>query len=82
MVDVDEGFDDFQPVGNGQLGGDFTLFPSDNMGKPSEFDPTLFGTVAPSLAAGYTQPASQDFNIDFSTMDWTSADINGYPNQQ
>ncbi|KAI8635196.1 hypothetical protein F5Y19DRAFT_3269 [Xylariaceae sp. FL1651] len=81
MIDVDEGFDDFQPVGNGQLGGDFTLFPPNNMGKPSDFDPTLLGNVAPSLAAGYTQPSSQDFNIDFG-MEWTSADIQGFPSHQ
>ncbi|KAI3329284.1 hypothetical protein HD806DRAFT_482420 [Xylariaceae sp. AK1471] len=81
MVDVDEGFDDFQPVGNDQLGGDFTLFPPNNMGKSSDFDPTLYGNVVPSMTAGYTQPSSQDFNLDFA-MDWTSADIQGYSNQQ
>ncbi|KAI0428862.1 hypothetical protein F5Y09DRAFT_311932 [Xylaria sp. FL1042] len=79
MVDVDEGFDDFHPVGNAQFGGDFTLFPSDNMGKSSEFDPTLFGTLPPSLTAGYNQPTTQDFNMDF-TMDWASADMQSFPN--
>ncbi|KAI1277156.1 hypothetical protein F5Y07DRAFT_388693 [Xylaria sp. FL0933] len=81
MVDVDEGFDDFHPVGSAQFGGDFTLFPSDNMGKSSEFDPTLFGTMPPSMTAGYNQPATQDFGMDF-TMDWTSADMQGFPSQQ
>lgn len=76
MVDVDEGFDDFHPVGDGQLGGDFTLFPPNNMGKSSDFDPTLFGTIPPSLTAGYTQPSSQDFNMEF--MDWTSTDMHGF----
>ncbi|KAI1738179.1 hypothetical protein F4680DRAFT_426350 [Xylaria scruposa] len=42
MVDVDEGFDDFNPVNNSYLGGDFTLFPLNNIGKPSDFDPNLF----------------------------------------
>ncbi|RYC54137.1 hypothetical protein CHU98_g12071 [Xylaria longipes] len=70
MVDVDEGFDDFNPVGNSHLGGDFTLFPSNNMGKPSDFDPSLFSTMPPSMTAGYTQPSSQDF-MDFN-MDWTA----------
>ncbi|KAI1320232.1 hypothetical protein F5Y16DRAFT_85970 [Xylariaceae sp. FL0255] len=79
MIDVDEGFDDFPSVGNGQLGGDFTLFPANNMGKPSDFDPTLYGAVTPSLAAGYS---SQDFNIDLMSMDWSGAtDMRGFPSQ-
>ncbi|KAI1750938.1 hypothetical protein F4782DRAFT_531974 [Xylaria castorea] len=80
MVDVDEGFDDFHPVGNSHPGGDFTLFPPNNMGKPSEFDHNLFGTMPPSMTAGYTQPSPQDFNMDFN-MDWTSTDIPGFPHQ-
>ncbi|KAI1260996.1 hypothetical protein F5Y18DRAFT_440810 [Xylariaceae sp. FL1019] len=80
MVDVDEGFDDFQPVGEGQIGGDFTLFPSDTMGKPSSFEPAFFPGVTPSLAAGYTQPSSQDFNnIDFSNMDIDWSDLQTFP---
>ncbi|KAI0505240.1 hypothetical protein F5B22DRAFT_628312 [Xylaria bambusicola] len=79
MVDIDEGFDDFNPAGNVHFGGDFTLFPSNDMGKSSDFDPTPFGTVPPSMTAGYTQPQCQDFNIDFN-MDWTSADMQGFPN--
>ncbi|KAI0539937.1 hypothetical protein GGR58DRAFT_511981 [Xylaria digitata] len=78
IVDVDEGFDDIHPVGNAQFDGDFTLFPSNNMGKSSDFDPTIYGTVPPSMTAGYTQPSSQDF-MDFN-MDWTSADMQGFPN--
>ncbi|KAI0553604.1 hypothetical protein F4679DRAFT_427735 [Xylaria curta] len=77
MVDVDEGFDDFNPVNNSHLGGDFTLFPPSNMGKPSEFDPNLFGTMPASMAAGYAQPSPQDFGMDFN-MDWTAADITGF----
>ncbi|KAI1203039.1 hypothetical protein F5X97DRAFT_318634 [Nemania serpens] len=77
MVDVDEGFDEFSPVGNGHLGGDFTLFPPNNMGKPSEFDPTMFDAVLPGMPIGYTQPSPQEFNMDFA-MDWTPADIHEY----
>jgi len=81
MIDVDEGFDDFQPMGNDQLGGDFTLFPSNNMGKSTDFDAALFANMPPSLTAGYTQPSSQDFNMDF-PMDWASGDMQGFPEQQ
>ncbi|KAI1369458.1 hypothetical protein F5Y08DRAFT_325455 [Xylaria arbuscula] len=80
MVDIDEGFDDFNPVGNAQFGGDFTLYPSNNPGKSSDFDPALFGTVPPSLTADYAQPQPQDLNFDFN-MDWTSADMQGFLNQ-
>ncbi|KAI1120732.1 hypothetical protein F5Y10DRAFT_117920 [Nemania abortiva] len=66
MVDVDEGFDDFNPTGNGQFGDDFTLFPSNNMGKPSNFAPALF------------EPSPQDMNIDFMDVDWTSVQLNGF----
>ncbi|KAI1190905.1 hypothetical protein F5B17DRAFT_437807 [Nemania serpens] len=76
MVDVDEGFDDFSPVGNGQLGGDFTLFPPNNMGKPSDFDPTIFDAVLPGMTTGYTQSSPQDF-LDYN-MDWTPADVHEY----
>ncbi|KAI0910604.1 hypothetical protein F4824DRAFT_485844 [Ustulina deusta] len=79
MVDIDEGFEDFHPVGNAQFVGDFTLFPTNNMGKSSDFDSTLFGAVPSSITAGYTQPPSQDFNVDFN-MDWTPADMQGFPN--
>ncbi|GAP86101.1 putative zinc finger transcription factor ace1 [Rosellinia necatrix] len=80
MIDVDEGFDDFNPVGDSQLGGDFTLFPPNNMGKPSDFDPTLFSAVPSSLTAGYDQLSHPDF-MDF-TMDWTSTNIHGFSHQQ
>ncbi|KAI0404275.1 hypothetical protein F4802DRAFT_607536 [Xylaria palmicola] len=78
---VDEGFDDFQPIGNGNFGGDFTLFPPNNMAKSSDFDATLFGNVQQSIAAGYTHSMPHDFNIDFN-MDWANADMHGFPNQQ
>ncbi|KAI1118889.1 hypothetical protein F5Y14DRAFT_438380 [Nemania sp. NC0429] len=77
MVDVDEGFEDFSPGGNDHLGGDFTLFPPNNMGKPSDLDPTMFDAVLPGMTAGYTQHSPQDFNMDFN-MDWTPADISEY----
>ncbi|KAI1813128.1 hypothetical protein GGS20DRAFT_577844 [Poronia punctata] len=81
MVDVDEGFDDYQSMGNDQLGGDFTLFPSNNMGKTPDFNAGLFAEMPPSMTAGYTQPSSQDFNMDY-TMEWASGDMEGYMNQQ
>ncbi|KAI1828066.1 hypothetical protein F4861DRAFT_490523 [Xylaria intraflava] len=82
MVDVDEGFDDFQSVNNGPLDDDFTLFPPNNTGagKSPNFDFKLFGAAAPSMVDGYSQPPSQDFVTDFN-MDWTSTDFQGYPNQ-
>ncbi|KAF3062209.1 Zinc finger transcription factor ace1 [Daldinia childiae] len=73
---VDEGFEDFQPCHN-QFGQDFALFPPSTMDKSSDF--TLFGTIPPSLAAGYSQPSSQDFNIEYSSMDWTASDFQGFP---
>ncbi|KAI0391990.1 hypothetical protein F5Y17DRAFT_467846 [Xylariaceae sp. FL0594] len=79
MVDIDEGFDDFHPIGADHLGGDFTLFPSNNMGKSADYDAALFADMPPSMTAGYTQPSSQDF-MDF-TMDWTSGDIQSFPEQ-
>ncbi|KAI1383242.1 uncharacterized protein F4822DRAFT_70111 [Hypoxylon trugodes] len=75
---VDEGFEDFQPAN--QFGQDFPLFPATSMEKTTEFGNNLFGAIPPSLAAGYSQPSSQDFNIDYNPqMDW-SADFQGFPN--
>ncbi|KAI1416061.1 hypothetical protein F5Y13DRAFT_186913 [Hypoxylon sp. FL1857] len=78
---VDEGFEDFQPTCPNQFGNDFPLFPPTTMDKSNEFGNSLFGTIPPSLAAGYSQPSSQDFNMDYnpSSMDWTS-DFQGFPN--
>ncbi|KAI0176319.1 hypothetical protein GGR52DRAFT_579741 [Hypoxylon sp. FL1284] len=77
---VDEGFEDFQPTCvNNQFGQDFALFPSDPMEKAAEFGNGLFATVPPSLAAGYSQPSSQDFNMDYgASMDWSSSGFQGY----
>lgn len=72
---VDEVFDDFNA---NDIGNDFVLFSST---KTSEFDNAVFMT--PSAAAGFTQPSSQDFNMDYnSTMDWPPADFGVYQNQQ
>jgi hypothetical protein len=69
LADVDEGFDEFP---TGDLGNDFLLFPPNGMGKSDEFDANLFLTT-PSAAAGFSQPSSQDFNMDFGhAMDWTT----------
>ncbi|KAI0889927.1 uncharacterized protein GGS22DRAFT_6147 [Annulohypoxylon maeteangense] len=69
---VDEGFEDFQPACSNQFGHDFPLFPPTSMDKSNNYGSTLFGTITPSLAAGYTQPSSQDFNIEYNpAMDWT-----------
>ncbi|KAI1862143.1 uncharacterized protein JN550_010446 [Neoarthrinium moseri] len=75
---VDEGFDEF--AHNDQLGNDFLLFPPTS--KAAEFDNSLF-LSPPSAAGGFTQPSSQDFNIDYSqVMDWTGAEFNNYSHQQ
>ncbi|KAI1107791.1 hypothetical protein F4804DRAFT_347476 [Jackrogersella minutella] len=76
---VDEGFEDFQPAYHNQFGQDFPLFPSNSMDKTMDYGSTLFGAIPPSLAAGFTQPSSQDFNIDYNQqMEWTS-DYSGLP---
>ncbi|KAI1143469.1 hypothetical protein F5Y05DRAFT_421057 [Hypoxylon sp. FL0543] len=76
---VDEGFEDFQPACPNQFGQDFPLFPPTSMDKSNDFG-NLFGTIPPSLAAGYTQPSSQDFNMDYNpSMDWIESDFHGIP---
>ncbi|KAK6064966.1 hypothetical protein SCUP234_12805 [Seiridium cupressi] len=71
---VDEGFDEFGC--NDQLAGnDFLLFPP----KSNEYDGSLFMDTTPSAAAGFSQPSSQDFNMEFTThMDWAATDYSGY----
>lgn len=78
---ADEGFDEL-PCNDQFGGGDFLLFPPTDVQKPSEFDFNSY--TMPSLAGGFTQPSSQDFNIEYnSAMDWTStSEYNGFPNQQ
>ncbi|KAH8675626.1 hypothetical protein BX600DRAFT_179033 [Xylariales sp. PMI_506] len=76
---IDEGFDDF--VANDHMGNDFLLFPPSDMGKSTDFDTGLLLTT-PSAAAGFSQPSSQDFNIDYNApMDWAPSDFTGYHNQ-
>ncbi|KAH9908989.1 hypothetical protein F4778DRAFT_768020 [Xylariomycetidae sp. FL2044] len=81
LAEVDEGFEEYPPAANGE---DFLLFPPQNtsMIKSTEFDNVLFGSVPPSLAAGFTQPSSQDFNIDYNQpMMWTSNDFQSFHHQ-
>ena len=69
LADVDEGFDEFP---SSDFGNDFLLFPPTGMGKSDDFDANLFLTT-PSAAAGFSQPSSQDFNMDFGhAMDWST----------
>ncbi|KAI0189246.1 hypothetical protein F4808DRAFT_45850 [Astrocystis sublimbata] len=81
MAGLDEGYDDGHQMNNTDLGGDFTLFPSNNIGKASEFDPNMFATFPPSMTAGYPQLSSHDLDLDF-TMDWAYTDMDGFPHQQ
>ncbi|KAI2638110.1 hypothetical protein GGS21DRAFT_488812 [Xylaria nigripes] len=80
MIDVDEGFDDFQSASNGHHGGDFTLFPSGDMVKSPDLDYKLFGSVSPTMNNAYSQPPPQDYLADFS-MDWTPTDMQTFANQ-
>ncbi|KAI0483264.1 hypothetical protein GGR56DRAFT_686513 [Xylariaceae sp. FL0804] len=76
---ADDNFEEYQSTGNSQLTGDFLLYPSSNMEKGMEMDASLFGNVPPSVAAGFTQPSSQDFNLDYNAhMDWAFPDSQGF----
>lgn len=82
MAEVDEGFEDFSP--NCQLGEDFLLFPPTGLTGKQEDLNNLFGTMAhmPSLAGGFTQPSSQDFNMDYDRpMDWSYTEFQGLPGE-
>ena len=75
LAEIDEGFDehqDFCGTGKGYNGDDFVLFPDNNTSKPVFNNPLLFGEI-PSLAAGFSQPNSQDL-LDALMMDchWTN----------
>jgi hypothetical protein len=81
---VDEGFSDFDgndQMNNGQhnqMSDDFVLFEQ----KHNDFAQSnlFFGDVdiAPSAAAGFTQPSSQDYNLDLNAdMDWMNAEPGG-----
>ena len=81
LNDVDEGFDehqDYSALSDGTNGADFILFPGNRVTKPM-FNESLFAPEVPSMAAGYSQPSSQDlmnaFNVN---VDWSAHDINQY----
>ncbi|KAL8387675.1 hypothetical protein RB595_009746 [Gaeumannomyces hyphopodioides] len=61
LAEVDEGFDDYSA--HGHVGPDFCLFPPTEFAKQPMFEP-LFGEI-PSVAAGYSQPTSQDLLQDW-----------------
>jgi len=75
---TDEGFDehaDYSALSHGS-GADFILFPGGGVSKPM-FNDALFATEIPSLAAGYSQPSSQDLLGAFN-VDWVSHDMSAY----
>lgn len=74
LADVDEGFDDVQVDLTG--GADFLLFPPTGETKQSlaYSQPPLFGNEIPSVAAGYSQPNSQEFW----GVDWSTSATNSY----
>jgi hypothetical protein len=71
LNDGDEAFDDF-PAGSGSFGADFVLYPTAAPSKSLAQHDALFGAEVPSLAAGYSQPNSQDFMNSFN-IDWQAA---------
>ncbi|KAK5652584.1 hypothetical protein OQA88_10345 [Cercophora sp. LCS_1] len=78
----DEGFEeqaDFSALSHGNNGADFILFPGAGVSKPM-FNESLFATDIPSLAAGFSQPSSQDILAQFN-VDWTAHDMNPYLQQ-
>ncbi|KAI1083205.1 hypothetical protein F5B20DRAFT_577590 [Whalleya microplaca] len=79
MGEIDEGFEDYPQHPGGQYDNDFLLYPPSTMGKADGYNDPLFGDVPPSLAAGYTQPSSQDFNYS-QAMHWTPSEYQGFPN--
>jgi hypothetical protein len=70
LAEVDEGFDDYPA--NGHVGPDFCLFPATTELAKQPVYESLFGEV-PSIAAGYSQPTSQEF-----LHDWRNAQFHGY----
>jgi hypothetical protein len=74
LAELDEGFEDF-PAAGGNSGADFVLFPNVSKGMPS-YDSLFVGDV-PSLAAGYSQPPSQDFMNPF-PMEWSAATMSQF----
>lgn len=81
LGEVDEGFEDhdFVMSNYNNVPGDFILYPptTDAYSKPT-FTESLFANVdIPSMAAGYSQPSSQDILHAYQS-DWTSHDMNAY----
>lgn len=81
LGEVDEGFEeqDFAMGNCNNFPRDFTLYPptTNAYSKPT-FTESLFANVdMPSMAAGYSQPSSQDI-LHAYQGDWTSHDMNAY----
>lgn len=73
LADVDESFDDMPVNMNG--GADFLLFPPTTEAKPMTYNESpLFNSEMPSVAAGYSQPNSQEFW----GVDWSANQYGGY----
>jgi hypothetical protein len=88
LREVDEGFEDFPPSHNNQLGNDFQLFPSSTSGTVTSSAPSaLFGEI-PSVVGGFSAPSTQDFMAYYnpapsSGMDWSGDDqFSGYGDRQ
>jgi len=79
LDDADENFDDFS-AGNASFGADFVLYPTAAPSKAAVQHDSLFGAEVPSLAAGYSQPNSQDFMNNFS-IDWQAANLSHFASQ-
>lgn len=76
---ADEGFDetmDYSTLSHATNPGDFILFPGGGVSK-AMFNESLFATEVPSLAAGYSQPSSQDLMGAFN-VDWAAHDMSAY----
>ncbi len=71
LADVDEGFEDYMISGVNH-GRDFTLFPDKDAAKAPAFS-GLFGEI-PSVAAGYSQPNSQNIPL----MEWQLTEYGAY----
>ncbi|KAK3695260.1 hypothetical protein B0T22DRAFT_100124 [Podospora appendiculata] len=77
LAEVDEGFDENQDFSGMGDHNDFILFPH-GVSKQM-LNESLFATEVPSMAAGYSQPSSQDLMNTFN-VDWSSHDM-GYLHQ-
>ncbi|KAH8883943.1 hypothetical protein GQ53DRAFT_662908 [Thozetella sp. PMI_491] len=85
LAEVDESFEEkheYANMGSGMGGGDFVLFPGGTGVSKPMFNDTLFAAEPPSVAAGYSQPSSQDIlqalaNMNnMTSLDWSSQDFN------